>query len=138
MRLPDRIRPQEGINVTPLVDVFLVLLVIFMITAPVLKSALEVALPEASVGSKHADTGLTLELMQNGRIICQGEAFDLKDLLPFLQSTRTRDSLSTRIIFLAADGRVPYKEVVDLLDHLHLGGFTQVGLMTDPPSRSKK
>jgi biopolymer transport protein TolR len=138
VKLPERVRPLDGINVTPLVDVFLVLLVIFMITAPVLKGALEVALPQATLGANRVDTGLTLELKANGQMSLNGQRLEIDQLLPLLREKREEDSLSTALIFLAADGRVPYAEVVGVLDRLQQGGFQDVGLMTDPPHRPSK
>jgi biopolymer transport protein TolR len=138
VKLPNRSEPLAGINVTPLVDVFLVLLVIFMITAPVLKSALEVALPQAALGEGRLDTGVTIELQVDGSVRLNGEGLVMNELLPRLFDERKKDSLATDFIFVAADGRVPYSEVIQLLDHLNEGGFRDVGLMTDPPSKGPK
>lgn len=136
--------PLHEINVTPLVDVFLVLLVIFMITAPVLKSALEVGLPASAAGTVRAEEGLTVELRSDGALWFEGSAVAPAELPARLQAAALRlsggDSLAAaaRTVFVAADRRSPYGEVVALLDRLRLAGFADAGLLTDPPAEDEK
>lgn len=135
--------PIHEINVTPLVDVFLVLLVIFMITAPVLKSALEVGLPPSASASVRVEEGLTVELRADGALWFEGAAVAPAELPARLQAAALRladgDSLAAakRTVFVAADRRSPYGEVVSLLDRLRLAGFEDTGLLTDPPATEK-
>ena len=132
--------PLAEINVTPLVDVFLVLLVIFMITAPVLKSALEVGLPQSASGERRGDLGLTLELRRDGQLALGRAPVLAQDLGARLWGEALGlshgDSAAARRlpVFLAADERVAYGEVVGLLDRIRAAGFEDVGLMTEPPS----
>jgi len=136
---PDR-GPLSEINVTPLVDVFLVLLVIFMITAPVLKTALEVGLPQSESGMRRGDRGLTVELRRDGRLVLGRETVRPQELgarlLEEALAMAERDSAAARRlpVFLAADERVSYGEVVGLLDRVREAGFEDVGLMTEPPA----
>lgn len=138
---PDR-GPLSEINITPLVDVFLVLLVIFMITAPVLKTALEVGLPQSESGQRRGDRGLTVELRRDGALMLGRETVRAQDLggrlLEEALGLADGDSASARAtpVFLAADERVAYGEVVGLLDRIREAGFEDVGLMTEPPPRS--
>ncbi|MDP2360849.1 MAG: biopolymer transporter ExbD [bacterium] len=140
---PDR-GPLSEINVTPLVDVFLVLLVIFMITAPVLKTALEVGLPQSESGTRRGDRGLTVELRRDGQLVLGREPVRAQDLgwrlLAEALPLAGGDSVGARRlpVFLAADERVSYGEVVALLDRIREAGFEDVGLMTDPPDHSRR
>jgi biopolymer transport protein TolR len=137
---PDR-GPLSEINITPLVDVFLVLLVIFMITAPVLKTALEVGLPQSESGQRRGDRGLTVELRRDGALMLGRETVRAQDLgarlLVEALDLADGDSATARStpVFLAADERVAYGEVVGLLDRIREAGFEDVGLMTEPPPR---
>jgi biopolymer transport protein TolR len=137
---PDR-GPLSEINVTPLVDVFLVLLVIFMITAPVLKTALDVGLPQSESGQRRGDRGVTVELRRDGQLMLGRESVRAQDLGPRLLEEAlllaNGDSAAARAlpVFLAADERVAYGEVVGLLDRIRESGFEDVGLMTEPPPR---
>lgn len=136
---PDR-GPLSEINVTPLVDVFLVLLVIFMITAPVLKTALEVGLPQSDSGTRRGDAGITVELQRDGQLVLGRDPVRAQELgerlLAQALPLQDGDSAAARRtpIFLAADERVAYGEVVALLDRIREAGFEDVGLMTEPPS----
>ncbi len=120
------------INVTPLVDVMLVLLIIFMIAAPMLHPGIEVQLPEAE--SKplplRVENPLVLTVHENGLVYVQSEAIHptqlVERLLPMLEA-RGDDSL-----FLKADQRLPYGNVMEVLDLLNQGGIEQVGLVTEP------
>jgi biopolymer transport protein TolR len=135
---PQRRRLHE-INVTPLVDVFLVLLVIFMITAPALRSALEVGLPEAVAGGTRADASLLVELRSDGGLWLGTRALAPAELPGVLRAEALRlsggDSAAAarRTVFVAADRRTPYGDVVALLDRLRQAGFADAGLLTDPP-----
>ncbi len=133
--------PEESvlaeINVTPLVDVMLVLLIIFMIAAPMLHPGVEVQLPEAE--SKplplRVENPLVLTVHESGLVYVQSEPVHpsqlVERLLPILES-RGDDSL-----FLKADERLPYGNVMEVLDLLNQGGIEQVGLVTVPKGRQR-
>ena len=137
MKLQVEERELSEINVTPLVDVFLVLLVIFMITAPVLKTALEVGLPPATTSRPQLAGGIVVELDSGGSLLVDGKALALRDLATTLRDKHARalgDSTGVPI-FLAADRRAPYGDVVAVLDRMRLEGFPDVGLLTERSAR---
>lgn len=133
--------PEESmlaeINVTPLVDVMLVLLIIFMIAAPMLHPGIEVQLPEAEAKSLplRVENPLVLTVHENGLVYVQSEPVHpsqlVERLLPILEA-RGDDSL-----FLKADQRLPYGSVMEVLDLLNQGGIEQVGLVTEPKGRGR-
>jgi biopolymer transport protein TolR len=124
-------RVMADINVTPLVDVMLVLLIIFMVTAPMLHQGIEVALPkvEAENLPQRVDDPIVLTMTRNKLIyiretpVHQTELVDR--LLPLLQ---TRGDQS---VLLKADRDLPYGEIMDLLTLLNRGGITNVGMVTE-------
>jgi len=118
------------INVTPLVDVMLVLLIIFMITAPMLHQGVEVALPEADAENlpQRVEDPLIVSINRDGIIYVQEEPIHptqlIERLTPILE-TRGDDSL-----YLKGDKELPYGTVMEVLDVLHQGGIRNVGLVT--------
>ncbi|HSW64005.1 MAG TPA: protein TolR [Dissulfurispiraceae bacterium] len=116
------------INVTPLVDVMLVLLIIFMVTAPLLQQGIDVNLPKAKGKELPAEERVTI-------IIKQGNQF-------FLNETPvTRDALITRLaaiskqnpqVFLKADKDVPYGVVADIMGEIKEAGIEKLGMVTEP------
>jgi biopolymer transport protein TolR len=137
VKLPPGRPNQSEINVTPLVDVFLVLLVIFMITAPVLRSAFEIGLPRASSAETRVHSGLVVELRIDGGIYLDRQPIAADKLAAEISRLRNASDSSVdslRAVFLAADEGVPYGEVIALLDRLRLAGVIDVGLMTELPA----
>ena len=119
------------INVTPLVDVMLVLLIIFMITAPMLHQGIEVALPRAEAQNLQMRTEdpLILSIDRGGTVYVKDSPVDTADLvdqLKGLMAERGDDS-----VFLKGDRDVPYGRVIEVLDILHRGGIVHVGMVTD-------
>jgi biopolymer transport protein TolR len=119
------------INVTPLVDVMLVLLIIFMITAPMLHQGIEVALPRADAQNLQMRTEdpLILSIDRGGTVYLKDSPVDIGDLvdqLKGLMAERGDDS-----VFLKGDRDVPYGRVIEVLDILHRGGIVHVGMVTD-------
>src|SRR5581483_11756607 len=109
--------PITGINVTPLVDVILVLLIIFMVTAPMLhRRALHVQIPKASRSERVATQALRVELDGSRRLWLEGKPLILEDLVAELKRRSEREPELP--LSLAADRAVPYGEVVALLDGL--------------------
>ncbi len=120
------------INVTPLVDVFLVLLVIFMITAPVIKTALEMGLPQAQTSSPDPSQGLTVKVLSDRTVWIDEERVSV-DAFP----TRFRDIWAEadeegthKSVFLAADESVPYGDIIFVLDELRAAGVKDLGMLT--------
>jgi biopolymer transport protein TolR len=132
-RSPDR-RVLSEINVTPMVDVMLVLLVIFMVTAPMLQRGTDVQLPQAQHSEVKEQERLTLTLARDGRIYLNGEEVPraaLRDRL--IAATRGRE----RTVQFRGDARVPYGLVIEVMDTLRDAGIENVGMITERPSAPK-
>ena len=119
------------INVTPLVDVMLVLLIIFMITAPMLHQGIEVNLPQSSASPMpvRQEDPLVLSINSKGLVYLDEQPVhetQLVEKLQGLMAARDDDS-----VFLKGDKDVPYGKVVEVLDILYRGGITRVGMVTD-------
>ena len=120
------------INVTPLVDVMLVLLIIFMITAPMLHQGIEVQLPEADAKPlpMRVEDPLVLSINRDGLVYVQDEPIHPSQLVERLEpilATRGDESL-----FLKGDRNLEYGKVLEVLDLLNQGGIQNVGLVTQP------
>jgi len=119
------------INVTPLVDVMLVLLIIFMITAPMLHQGIEVALPqaEAEAMALRVDDPLVLSVNRDGLVYVQDEPIHpsqlIERLMPLIEA-RDDDT-----VFLKGDRELPYGQIIEVLDILNRGGIQQVGMVTE-------
>lgn len=119
------------INVTPLVDVMLVLLIIFMITAPMLQQQLDVNLPETSNAPQMtAEDPVILTVTKQGGISIHQTTYSLETLRPKLQSLYA--GRKDREIFLRADTDVPYGLVVTVMDELKKVGIFKLGMVTQP------
>lgn len=126
------------INVIPLVDVMLVLLIIFMVTAPMLQRGIEVRLPVASnsqpVAGERVFVDVPASFAQDKRVYLAKEAVGLA-VLP----ERIRQLLVNRTdkqVFLRTDSRLPVQSMIDVLDRLKEGGVVDADIVTDmPPSR---
>ena len=126
------------INVTPLVDVMLVLLILFMVTAPMLQQGFEVNLPDAAAKnlSRPPDEPLVLSMRSDGLIYLGKEPIQpnrLADRLRGLLQGRSSD-----VVYLRGDKEVPYGRVVELLDTLQGAGILKVALVTEPAERSQR
>ena len=124
--------PMSDINVTPFVDVMLVLLVIFMVAAPMMTVGVPIELPETAATALPAseEEPLTVTLMPDGQVMIQTTAVDPGELIARLQaiaSERQDDQ-----IYLRADGGISYATVMQVMGALNAGGFGKIGLVTDP------
>ena len=126
------------INVTPLVDVMLVLLVIFILTAPFLASSIPLQLPRAAVSmpSPQAGQALMLELDRSGQAVLNGEKVADEALAQRLAAVAV--SRSEAELQLRADRSVPYGRVVQVLALAHQAGIVRVGFVTEPPSPARR
>lgn len=119
------------INVTPFVDVMLVLLIIFMVAAPMLTVGVPVELPRTSAGALPAEQEepLAVTLTADGAILVMSTEVASGDLLPRLRAiaAERRDNK----VFLRADGSIPYERVVQIMGALNAGGFNNIGLVTE-------
>ncbi|MCK4336818.1 MAG: biopolymer transporter ExbD [Candidatus Aminicenantes bacterium] len=118
------------INIIPLVDVMLVLLIIFMVTAPMMHSGIGVNLPQAETDSAPADDGLDVTIDKNRYIHIENSVINL-----FLLEQRLRDIFSgkeKKVVFLKADTDLPYGFVIEIIDIFKKVGVETVGLVVDP------
>ena len=128
-----RYRPMGEINVTPLVDVMLVLLIIFMVTAPMMTSGVNVDLPKTDAKPLNTDNKpLTVSMNADGKIYLQDEALELTDLVTKL--TAIADNDMDRRIFVRADKGIPYGQVMQVMATVAQGGFTKVALLAEQPA----
>ena len=126
-----RSRPMAEINVTPFVDVMLVLLIIFMVAAPLLTVGVPVELPKTAANALATDQEepLTVTITADGRVMIQKTETERGELIAKLRAVASERS-STKV-FLRADGSVPYEQVVQVMGALNAGGFDDIGLVTD-------
>lgn len=119
------------INVTPFVDVMLVLLIIFMVAAPLLTVGVPVELPKtaASALPTEQEEPLTITLTADGRMLIQNSDVAPGELIPKL--TAIAAERTTNKVFLRADGAIPYSRVAEVMGALNAGGFNSIGLVTD-------
>ena len=119
------------INVTPFVDVMLVLLIIFMVAAPLLTVGVPVELPKtaASALPTEQEEPLTITMTSDGRLLIQNADVVDAELIPRLRAIRL--ARTSDKVFLRADGAIPYARVAQLMGALNAGGFTNIGLVTD-------
>lgn len=119
------------INVTPFVDVMLVLLIIFMVAAPLLTVGVPVELPDtaASALPTEQEEPLTITVAADGRLLIQSSEVAEGELIPRL--TAIAAERTSNKVFLRADGAVPYERVAQIMGALNAGGFNSIGLVTD-------
>ena len=123
------------INVTPLVDVMLVLLIIFMITAPMLHQGIEVALPRAQAEALplRKDNPIVLSINRDGMTYLENEPVHptklVDRLLPMVRAHQDET------VFIKGDRDVAYGRIIDVLDTLHRGGIERIGMVTERPDK---
>jgi biopolymer transport protein TolR len=124
------------INVTPLVDVMLVLLIIFMVTAPMLQTGIDVELPETeNVTDVNPEERIILSISREGNIYYGSEAIDFFDIQDHLR----RDAKSPKdSIFLRADKDVKWNSIVSVIDEIRGAGFSEIKLVTKPFTESRR
>lgn len=119
------------INVTPFVDVMLVLLIIFMVTAPLLQQGIDINLPQAK-GKEMAPTErIVITIRKNGKIYLNKSSLTLKELTAKLSKSRNKE------VYLKADKDVPYGNVVIVMGELKEIGIEKLGMVTEPKARIK-
>lgn len=121
------------INVTPFVDVMLVLLIIFMVTAPMLKQGIDIDLPQAKGKSLPAEERIIIVMKRNGTIYLN----DKKMKIPQIAAKLRAVSKINPDVYLKADKRVPYGEVVKLMAEIKEAGIEKLGMVTEPAVRIK-
>ena len=127
-------RPMAEINVTPFVDVMLVLLIVFMVTAPLLTVGVPVDLPQTRARQLGEDREpLAVSIDKEGMIYLQNTPIAEEDLVPKLMSI-SENGYNQRI-FVRGDKTVDYGKVMEVMGLLNSAGFTRIGLVTDSPKR---
>ncbi len=122
--------PMSEINVTPFVDVMLVLLIIFMVAAPLLTVGVPIELPETRAKPLQGDNEpLTVSVKQDGRLFLQNSEVGLDTLTPKLVAI-AKNGYEERI-FVRADKAVGYGDVMRVMGELNRAGFRRIGLVTD-------
>lgn len=130
-------RPMSEINVTPFVDVMLVLLIVFMVTAPLLTVGVPVDLPQTrakQLGEDREPLAVTID--NGGKIFLQNTPIAADDLVPKLMAI-SNNGYNQRI-FVRGDKAVDYGKVMQVMGLLNSAGFTRIGLVTDTVKRPPK
>jgi biopolymer transport protein TolR len=127
--------PIAAINVTPLVDVMLVLLVIFMVTAPMMQQGVEVDLPKATTAPLKGSTEqIVVSLDKTGTIfIGAGNKVELPELADKVKAIFANRPEEERKIYIKGDTSLGYGRIMEVMAALHAGGITQIGLVSASP-----
>jgi biopolymer transport protein ExbD/biopolymer transport protein TolR len=119
------------INITPLVDVVLVLLLIFMLTAPVLQSGVIVAIPKTRSVNQLTEERMVVTIDKDQNVFLQDKQVNVNDL-PTLLKTVGSGPATKRIIYLRADERVPFGAFASVMDAVKQAGITDISIVTRP------
>lgn len=129
-------RPLSEINVTPFVDVMLVLLVIFMVTAPMMQRGVDVRLPEArraeAISAERVFVTVPLSFRSDRIVQIDEQDVRFDQLSELMQQTLAAGA--ERSVFLRGDGGITFQELMHVMDELRAGGVEEVGLIADMPS----
>ena len=118
------------INITPLVDVVLVLLIIFMITAPVLQSGIEVAVPKTRTVKEITEQRVVVTIDRDQRIFLGDQPVNIHDLAKKLRKPGADEA--KKVIYLRADERVPFGAFASVMDAVKQAGITNISIVTQP------
>jgi biopolymer transport protein TolR len=132
-----RYRPMAEINVTPLVDVMLVLLIIFMVAAPLMTVGVPVDLPRTAAAPMNQETEpLTISVDPQGRVFLQETEVPMEDLVPRLQAIMRNQPQGQpeRRIFVRGDRAIAYGRVMEVMGTIAAAGFTRVALLAEQPA----
>lgn len=128
MKFEKERRVLSEINVTPLVDVMLVLLIIFMVTAPLLKQGIDVDLPQAKGKAMPVEERFVIVIKKDGSFYLNDKKMSLARLVEKLRAV----SKINPDVYLEADKRVPYGHVVKLMAEIKEAGIEKLGMVTEP------
>ena len=119
------------INITPLVDVVLVLLLIFMLTAPVLQSGIDVAIPKTRTVNQVTDERMVVTIDRDQNVFLQDKPVNVNELPTRLRTTGKGDP-AKRVIYLRADEGVPFGAFASVMDAVKQAGITNISIVTRP------
>ena len=119
------------INVTPFVDVMLVLLIIFMVTAPLLQQGIDINLPQAKGKDMAPTERIVVTIKKSGKIYLNKSSLSMKELTAKLSKSKNKE------VYLKADKDVPYGNVVTVMGELRGIGIEKLGMVTEPKARIK-
>ena len=119
----------SDINITPLVDVVLVLLLIFMITAPVLQSGVEVAVPHTRTVNQLTEEHLVVTIDKDQNVYLQDKPVNIHDLTGLLEASSDNQK---KVIYLRADQKVPFGSFASVMDAVKQAGITNISIVTQP------
>ncbi len=122
------------INVTPLIDILLVLLVIFIASVTLTRQAIETQLPRATRSSVEGDAQIVVELSADRRLMVNSQAVTPEGLQPLLRDVYSRRADKT--LYVAAAGTLPYRAVIDVMDAARGAGVQRVGVITEGMKRA--
>ncbi len=125
------------INVTPLVDVMLVLLIIFMVTAPMMTQGLDVDLPETTSKSLRQSDDVTIVTVEKTGKISVGDLETPQSMLFERLNGQNAEKNRDKPIFLRADKDVPYGVVVTVMSEIKTAGYDKLGMITKPSDKAK-
>jgi biopolymer transport protein TolR len=132
-----RHQPMSEINVTPFVDVMLVLLIIFMVTAPLLTVGVPVNLPQTRARQMSEDKEpIAITIKDNGNVFLQETQIQLDELVPKL--TAIAENGYEERIYVRGDKTVDYGKVMEVMGELSAAGFKRIGLVTDTKREQRK
>jgi biopolymer transport protein TolR len=120
----------SDINITPLVDVVLVLLLIFMVTAPVLQSGIEVAVPQTRYVNQVAEEHMVVTIDKDQNVFLQDKPVNIHDLPRLLSSTNP--GAAKRVVYVRADQKVPFGAFASVMDAVKQAGITNISIVTRP------
>jgi biopolymer transport protein TolR len=133
-----RLTPVSEINVTPMIDVMLVLLVIFMVTAPLLTVGVKVDLPNANAPSINTnDTPIVVHVDSSGQVFIGEVAVDIETLPEKLRAI-TKENASDAKIFVRGDKSLSYGTIMQVMGRISSSGFKKVVLVTELPQQREK
>ena len=124
------------INMIPFIDIVLVLLIIFMVTAPVIQSGIEVNVPKTQVVREIAEEKLIVSIDKEQRLFLQNDPVNVNEL-----GDKIREKLldpTRQSVYLRADQSVPFQTFATVLDHLKLAGIENVSIVTQPLTQGRK
>jgi biopolymer transport protein TolR len=128
-----RYKPMAEINVTPLVDVMLVLLIVFMVTAPLITSGVDVNLPQANAKQVNSDAKpITITVNAQGQIFLGNNQIEAANLVSTLQQASQNNQ--DQRIFVRGDKSVSYGTMLTVMATITQGGFTKVALLAQAPT----